>query len=156
MNESSLPPSVEQPPRKSITPANPYNESLIKTFESSEFEQGLPVMLPGTIFGQGPPQLESQKSSESPMKNLMSPHISEQSIQVNNLDQNLSKFYALAQESQITTTENTEQRRLVEGSRITHERDSMALNSVNDDFNPYDQRASNPLMHHTLKVEKMK
>jgi hypothetical protein len=90
------------------------------------------------------------------MKGLMSPHISEQSIQITNLDQNLSKFYALAQESQMTTTENTEQRRLVEGSRITHERDSMALNSENDGFNPYDQRASNPLMHHTLKVEKMK
>jgi hypothetical protein len=51
MNDSSLPPSVEQLPRKShvIAPANPYNESFIKTFDSSEFSQGFgpTEMLPG-------------------------------------------------------------------------------------------------------------
>lgn len=43
---------------------------------------------------------------------------------------------------------------MAEGSRITHERDSMAINSDTDGFNPYDQRNSNPIMSHTLKVGK--
>jgi hypothetical protein len=51
MNDSSLPPSVEQLPRKShvIAPAHPYNESFIKTLDSSEFSQGFgpTEMLPG-------------------------------------------------------------------------------------------------------------
>jgi hypothetical protein len=39
--------------RKSVPTSNPhpYNASLIKTFESSEFEQACPELLPGMIFG---------------------------------------------------------------------------------------------------------
>lgn len=54
----------------------------------------------------------------------------------------------------MTKTENTEHRGNFEG-RITLERDSMALNSETD-YNPYNERSSNQMMHQTLKVEKMK
>lgn len=40
-------PRVSNPRRCS----NPYNENLTKTYESSEFEQACPDILPGMIFG---------------------------------------------------------------------------------------------------------
>ena len=51
--EREVPEAVKEPERKSFpaTSTSPYNPSLVKTYESSEFEQACPDILPGMIFG---------------------------------------------------------------------------------------------------------
>lgn len=58
-------PRVSHPRR----PSNPYNEALTKTFESSEFEQACPDILPGMIFGANrtePAGIEDPQYAELP------------------------------------------------------------------------------------------
>ena len=95
---------------------------------------------------------------------MTSPMTSDQSLgnlQVN-LDQNLSQFYALAQNDPLKMTRDnssqgrrnttSEQSQLQSKASQSEDR----IQRAQDDFNPYNALEGNQIMSHTLKVEKMK